>query len=269
MLKFTVFDSMATQPLTIPQAADASDSYEHLQSFSVGADRVAFFGELLIIDARHEMPDWTLREFARKPIYFREKKYALRSKHAAGKPYARRYVLEPWPENFAEVSRQFFLYDEATVNAREAAFRGEVTDSALHKVLLPLYPFLGFLWTGTKDKLAGVGFEPRSITAGSILVTFALLLPELALVGLILLVSSLQGHPNFAGLLRVLWGSPEIEVFGVTLPFWPIEFLVVTAATADFAMRFSQKFKSSDEAPWGFLEWLKPPPVSIWRRKKS
>ncbi len=245
------------------------DSHEPLQSFSVGVDRVAFFGELVIIDARREMPDWTLREFARKPIYFREKKYALRSKSAAEKPYALRYVLEPWPEDFAEVPRLHFIYDEATVRERDAAFRVAVTESAMHKVLLPLYPFLGFLWSGAKDKLAGIGFEPRSITAGSIVVTFTLLLPELVFVGFVLWISTLQGQPRFAGFLTLLWGSPEIVVFGFTLPFWPVEFLAVAAMTADFSMRFSQKFKNSDEAPWGFLEWLKPSQKASWRRKKG
>src|ERR1700722_5304896 len=130
---------------------DASNNPEPLESFKVGADRVAFFGEQVIIDAAREMPDWKLREFARKPIYFRSKKYALRSKSPAEKPYALRYVLEPWPANFTEASRAFFTYDEETVRQRDASHRHEVVGGIAHKVLLPLYPLLGFLWSGRKE----------------------------------------------------------------------------------------------------------------------
>ena len=236
---------------------DVPDNPELLESFKVGADRVAFFGELVIIDAAREMPGWIVREFARKPIYFRSKKYLLRSKSPSEKPYALRYVLEPWPADFAEPQREFLTYDEETVAHRDAAIRRAQASGAVRHVLLLLYPFLGFLWSSPKDKLARLGFEPRSITSASVLLTFALLLPELVFAGIVLWVSTLKGQPAFAGFLRLLWGSPDIRISGLTLPFWPVEFLVVAAVTADFLMRFSKMITHTDEAPYGFLEWLK------------
>src|SRR5579871_5551397 len=161
------------------QPADAPGSDQPLKSFKVGPDRAAFYGELLIIDARREMPDWTIREFARKPIYFRDKKYFLKSRTTAEKPYAVRYVLEPWPEDHTEVPRQFFVYGESAALERDESIRTERTHDITYHLLLPLYPLLGFLWTDTKDKLARIGFETRRLNLASLLLSFAFLLPEL------------------------------------------------------------------------------------------
>jgi len=67
-----------------------------------------------------QMPDWQVREFARVPIYFRDRKYFLRQKLAGQKPYAARYVLEPWPAEGAQTTNAWLSYDDETVAQREA-----------------------------------------------------------------------------------------------------------------------------------------------------
>jgi len=48
------------------------------ETIKVGPDQVTMEGKQVIIDARHLMPDWQVREYARIPVYFQEKKYFLR-----------------------------------------------------------------------------------------------------------------------------------------------------------------------------------------------
>lgn len=232
------------------------DNEKPLESFKVGPDRAAFFGELLIIDAMRPMPDWKVREFARKPVYFREKKYALRSKTEGEKPFAVRYILEPWPADFSEPLRDFLVYDEETVAHRDAAVHRERINDAAHYVLLPFYPLLGFLWSGTKDKLARLGFEPRSVTSASILVTFLFLMLEFVFATVLVWVSVRSGRLMLGGMLRLLWGSPEIRIFGLALPFVVLESGLVILLIADLLARYSQHLKGSENTPHGFLEWL-------------
>jgi hypothetical protein len=39
-------------------------------------------------------------------------------------------------------------------------------------LLRPLFPVLGFLWSGTKERLAPLGFPARSVTSASVAVEF-------------------------------------------------------------------------------------------------
>ena len=146
------------------------------EMLKVGPDRVTFSGNQVLIDAAHEMADWKVREYARIPIYFRDQKYFLRQKTAAQRPYAQRYVLEPWPEDNQEMARSTLVYDEETVAQREAEINGGRIDDLARAALLLVYPLLGMLWSGTKEKLVRFGFVPRSITGVSIFASFALAL---------------------------------------------------------------------------------------------
>src|SRR2546427_5407430 len=93
------------------------------ETIKIGPDRVTLSGPQVIIDAAHEMADWKVREYARIPIYFRDEKYLLRQKTAAERPYAQRYVLEPWPADDRENPRSTLVYDEETVAQREAEIK--------------------------------------------------------------------------------------------------------------------------------------------------
>ncbi len=129
------------------------------EKIQVGPDQVEITAKQVIIDARHVMADWQVREYARIPIYFRDKKYFLRQKVAGQKPYAMRYILEPWPEDNREIPRSTLDYNEEVVAAREGAVRGSHFEDVGRAALLLFFPFVGMLWSGTKEKLARFGWS--------------------------------------------------------------------------------------------------------------
>src|SRR5215471_17880599 len=64
----------------------------------IGPDRVTITSDQVTIEAKHEMPDWSVRELNHVPLYFGENKYYLVEKSKSRPPYAARYVLHPWPD---------------------------------------------------------------------------------------------------------------------------------------------------------------------------
>jgi len=48
-----------------------------ITEFSIGPDKVLIAGDRVIIYAAQAMTEWTVREFRRPPIFFRDKKYYL------------------------------------------------------------------------------------------------------------------------------------------------------------------------------------------------
>src|SRR5258706_16147856 len=115
------------------------------ETIKVGPDQVTITPTQVLIDARHIMADWQVREYARIPIYFRDKKYFLRQKIAGQKPYAMRYILEPWPEDNREIPRSTLDYNEEVVAAREGAIRGSHFEDVGRAALLLFFPFVGML----------------------------------------------------------------------------------------------------------------------------
>ena len=220
----------------------------HQEILRVGRDRVVVTSDRVIIDALYEMPEWQVREFQRFPIFVGEYKFFLGQIIPAAQPYAMRYVLERWPEDAQFDAAPFALtYDEQFVQERDAEHLDSGRVEKFSQLLMPLYPVLGFLWAGTKQKLVPFGFVPRSITSVSIFT------------GLLLMV--LQGTfvRMRVGLFTLVFGSMHKLEFGLLL----LDYAVFALLLVDMVLRFDQHLKAV-ENPWGFCEWMAKP-----FRKKS
>ena len=214
-----------------------------MQVLNVGTDRVQVSEERVVIDATEAM-DWPVREFCRVPIFFRDAKYYVRTQTEAAAPYVRRYELWPWPAQLHEAAPRHVVYDEAYVTQRNAAAAVGRRNDRIHRALVPLYPLLGLCWSRFKNRvLTPLGFEPRSITAASVMLIFSLMIVEGIFVGW------LNG-----GLL--LWLAGRDVARGVERVF----FLTLVL---DCVFRFDRLLKSDTLDHPGFGEWLWP---GWWRR---
>ena len=205
---------------------------------NIGSDRVDLEQGRLLIHAIEPM-DWPIREYCRVPIYFCEQKFYLRSKHEGQRPYRVVYELWAWPEDVHEASTKCVVYDEAYVTERNQAAVAARRKERLYAILLPTYPFLGLFWSSFKDRvLVPLGFEPRSITQASIVLTFGLFLAEGIFVGWLA-----------GGMLMYLFGQPALR---------PVDWLLFLLFGADSTMRFGQSLQLDVQRSWGFCEWLRP-----------
>ncbi len=183
--------------------------------------------------------DWPIREFCKVPIFFRGQKYYLRSKLEGRQPGLMVYQLCPWPAQLHEASPRSVVYDEAYVAQRDEAAAAARRHQRLYVALLPLYPFLGLLWSGFKNRILGpLGFEPGSITQASVVLIFNALIVEGIFVGW------LRG-----GLLTYFLSRPVLR---------SADWAVMLLLGADSAMRFGQVLKMDVQEHWGFCEWLWP-----------
>ena len=214
----------------------------HEQFCKIGPDRAGFEGELLIIDARRAIPEWSVREFNRQAIYFRDKKYYLRRQSPGQPPFAMRYELAPWPADQPEQSIQFSVYDKDLVARRDRAAAGSFWQNVAWALLLPFFPVLGFLWSGVKTRvLQPLGFSPRSLTGISTFLTFAFVLPDL------IFLAWLRGGILHLFLAEDLY-HPSRTVF-----WWDLGLLAVLVL--DCLVRYHQVLRG-DDVPDGFLEWM-------------
>ncbi|MBI5386788.1 MAG: hypothetical protein HZA90_19120 [Verrucomicrobia bacterium] len=215
------------------------------QTFSVGPDCVIIQDGIVYLYARRPFPDWTIREFSRQAIYFRDGKFYLRLKEAAPKPYAVRYELAPWPADLHEQSKQSFVYDEAAVAARDRGARYAHGQEFVHRFLFLLYPLLGFCWSGTKERvLQPLGFVPVSITAASTALEF----------GLALLQGILFGYLG-GGVFAQAQSAMALHPATFDPPSRLVDLGIFLVLLLDCVMRYSQVLRG-DEVPDGFLEWL-------------
>jgi hypothetical protein len=138
------------------------------ETIMVGGDKVVCTGHKIYVHARCEM-DWPIREFSRPVIYVRGQRLYLAAKRKAEPPYAMCYELWPWPENVHDRSPHTITYDEGYVAERDADFKTETGHARLRMILVPIYPLLGFLWAGSKERvLVPCGFQLRRATYASI-----------------------------------------------------------------------------------------------------
>ncbi|MDB6059148.1 MAG: hypothetical protein JWO95_2992 [Verrucomicrobiales bacterium] len=146
---------------------------ETVTELFVATDKVVFEGDHVLIHATEPM-DWRIREFCKVPIWFRDKKYYLRSKQTGQPPRGVIYELVPWPEDLhGAESPQSIRYDEDYVIARNHLGGSVRRHDRFYHVLAPLYPFLGLAWSDFKNgTLARCGFDPQSITSTSIFLIF-------------------------------------------------------------------------------------------------
>ena len=187
--------------------------------------------------------DWPVREFARVPVYFENQKFRVVRVSGAPPPYAKTYELEPWPADLHEESKRAVFYDEDYVAHRDATAREQRRYDHTYWLLLPLYPFLGLLWSSFKNRvLWRWGFEPRSITSASVALVFGLFLAEGIAVGWLV-----------SGLLTQFCGSWSYRKW---------DLLMTAVLFLDSTLRFSQLLQMDVQNYWGFCEWL-------WPRRKA
>jgi hypothetical protein len=227
------------------------------EKIKVGPDQVTITGNQLMIDARHIMPDWQVREFAPIPIYFRNTKYFLRQKTAGAKPYAMRYLLEVWPAENREIPRSTLDYNEEVVSQREADLRGAHYENAIKAFLLLFFPLLGMLWSGTKEKLARFGIISRTVTGLSIMLTFGLVLLDGIFAKMLLMGSMRSGHLAVGGIIRSFAGKDYLSLGPVELRVLWLDCILFVLLVLDVLIRYTQHLRD-DEFNMGFLEWLSP-----------
>jgi hypothetical protein len=223
----------------------------------IGPDRVTVQDYEVVIDARHPMPDWDVREINPVPIYFMDQKFYLVERRKGQAPFATRYVLKPWTEDQSTTSKLFHVYDEETVREREGNRRGEQGDETLRMLLLPFYPLLGLLWSGMQKRLTRFGFVPHSITGASVFTGFCLAFGQ-AVFAVVLINATLRtGKLMIGGFIRAVVPFDALHLGPVTLPIWIIDALFASALIADVLMRYSLYLRD-DQWAGGFLEWIRP-----------
>lgn len=223
----------------------------------IGPDQVTVTDNEVVIETKHEMPDWKVQTLNAPAIYFEDKKYLLMEQGEAKPPYAVRYVLQTWPEGKTQNARLFHTYNAEAVVERDSERRGEVLNEIVWICLLPLYPLLGMLWSRTQQRLHRFGYLPRTITGLSIFMTFGLLLTQGVFIALLLQASVRSGSMMIGGMLRTIVGQNYLELSSVSIPVAVFDVLLGLALMADVAVRYSQYLRD-DQWTGGFLEWLVP-----------
>ncbi len=227
------------------------------ETIRIGPDQVRRSCTEVVIDARHAMEEWDVREINHVPIYFADNKYYLVEKRKAQPPFAARYVLAPWPDDLSTCAKGFHSYDAETVAAREAQRRGGQWDDLVRSLLLPFYPFLGFLWSGAQKRLTRFGFIPRAISGASIFVGFCFLFAQ-GVFAVVLINTSLRtGKIALGGFIRALAPGDYFRVGPLSIPVMLVDMLLIVALLADVVMRYSEYLRE-DEWAGGFLEWIVP-----------
>jgi hypothetical protein len=188
-------------------------------------------------------------------IFFQEKKYFLRRKAPADKPYLIRYVLEPWPAD-AQSGGACFTCDADAVAERDAAIKSGRFEDVARAFLYLFYPFLGLLWSGTKDKLSRFGIVPRTVTGVSIMVTLGVILLDGVFAKMLLISSMKTGVVAVGGIIRTFYGQDVWQLGLIGVPILWLDVSLFVAMVLDVIIRYSQHLRDVD-SPWGFLEWLK------------
>lgn len=224
---------------------------------NIGPDRVIITAQEVAIEAKHPMPDWHVREMNHIPVYFEDRKYYLVEQRRAQPPFAERYLLLPWPEDMGSNAKTFYSYDAEAVAEREGQLSTGRFESVIRACLLPFYPVLGFLWSGTQKRLMRFGFMPHSITGVSLFTGFCLLFGELIFLSVLINASLRSGKLMFGGLLRALVPWDHFQLGPVSIPVAVVDLLLVVAVLVDVCVRFGRHFHE-DQWAGGFLEWLLP-----------
>jgi len=211
---------------------DQPEIVEHV----VGPDLVQVGNFTVTIFARRPMPDWTVREFAIVPIFFRGHKFYLKRRLDAPPPYAAAYELVPWFTEPVSESSLSIVYDEDYVADRDRDFRTDRRHDHLHSVLFGIYPLLGFCWSGFKERvISRIGFEPVDITEASVIVAFSFFMVE-----------GIFAFYFHSGFLAATFGRRIL--FG-------LDWTLLVVLPLDSAVRYGEVIHG-DSYPAGFLEWL-------------
>ena len=228
------------------------------QVVRIGPDQVTISDAEVVIETKHETADWEVRSHNAPAIYFREKKYLLVDKGEAKLPYKIRYVLRPWPPGKIPNPKMFLSYGEDSVAERDSSRRGEALNEVIWVCLLPLYPFLGLLWSGAQQRLVRFGYVPRTITGLSIFTSFGLLLMQGVFVVVTINASMRLQKMMVGGIIGAMTGQDSLHLGPVGIPIFLIDGTLALACLADLCVRYSNYLRE-DQWTGGFLEWLVPP----------
>ena len=223
----------------------------------IGPDRVTTTPEEVVIEAKHPMPDWEVRELNPIPIYFEDKKFYLIEKRKAAPPFAVCYLLHPWPEGRSTNATFFWTYDLEAVQDREGARRSSNLGESARMGLLPLYPFLGLLWSGAQERLQRFGFVARNLTGASIFTVFCLAFAQGVFAVVMIQGSIRSGKIMIGGMIRALSSGSDLHLGPVAIPIVLLDVLLLVAFVADVMVRYSHYLRE-DQWTGGFLEWLVP-----------
>ncbi len=223
----------------------------------IGPDQVTVTDNEVVIEARHEMPEWEVRTLNAPAIYFEDHKYLLVEKGEAQPPYSIRYVLRPWPEGKIQNAKLFHNYDAEAVAERDSSRRGEVFNEVMWICLLPLYPFLGMLSSGAQQRLVRFGYLPRTITGLSIFMSFVMVLLQGVFVVVTINASMRLGKMMVGGILGAMMGPAPLHIGPVSIPVCILDGLLALAFLADLGIRYTHYLRD-DQWTGGFLEWLMP-----------
>ena len=223
----------------------------------IGPDQVTITDHEVVIEARHEMPDWTVQTMQVPVIHFDGRKYFLAEKGQALPPYAIRYVLRPWPESKVPNARRFYVYSAETVAERDSDRRSGAREEMMRAQLLVFYPFLGLLWSGIQKRLVRLGFLPHAISGISIFTVFSLLFLQGVFIALMLQASARSGSMMIGGMIRAMMSQNYIHLGPVSLPVAILDALLTLALLSDVLVRYTRYLRDDDWAG-GFLEWLIP-----------
>jgi hypothetical protein len=225
------------------------------REIKVGPDRVLVSDKEIIIDARRAFVDWDVREINQVPVYFEDKKYYLVEKRKGEPPFGVRFVLLPWPEDLTTCAKGFHTYDEETVAAREGQHRGSQRDDLVRALLMPFYPLMGYLWSGTQRRLTRFGFAPHSLSGVSIFTSFSLLFAEGVFAVVLINTSIRSGKVALGGFVRAMAPGDSIHLGPISIPVVLVDIALFVALLADVAIRYTEYLRE-DEWAGGFLEWL-------------
>jgi len=228
---------------------------EHVKVIQVGPDRVIIKDHEVIIDAKHKMPEWQVRELNPPPVYFEEKKYQLIHATKGEAPYEARYVLVPWPSDLSSSAKIFYAYDAEAVAEREGTLRTGQAEGLARACLLPFYPFLGLVWSGVQKGLCRFGFAPHAISGISIFSVFCFSFAQGVFAVVTINTSLRSGKMIIGGCLRAMANQDHLHLGPVSIPIALLDGLLTLACIADVAIRYSHYLREQEWAG-GFLEWL-------------
>ena len=169
------------------------------------------------------MPDWVVREFCRPAIWFQDHKFFLLAKERVSGRFRWKYSLGVAPVDDRQFPPYSIVYSEEYVASRQQAYRRAVASNSFSALLRPLFPVLGFCWSGTKDHLERFGFPARSITSASVAVEF----------GAFMVLGIFTGYLGY-------WSGQNL--------------LALVILAADLLMRYDAVL-SDHPRQFGFLEW--------------
>jgi hypothetical protein len=221
----------------------------------VGPDRVTIKENEVIIDAKHRLEEWKVREINPWPVYFNDKKYNLIHARKGQKPYETTYLLVPWPADLSTTAKGFYTYDAEAVAERGATKRRGQFDDIGKAFLMPFYPFLGLFWSGIQTRLSRFGFVPRTITGVSIFVVFSMIFAQGVFAIVTINGSIRSGKIIIGGFLRAISSQDNLQIGPLGIPIAILDCVLVVVLLADVAMRYTYYLREHDWAG-GLLEWV-------------